>query len=49
MWKNECEREGERDYERYGRPSFERSRYDRDDACYFRGYGRGFASPSLPA
>jgi hypothetical protein len=34
----DSERDGERDFERYGRPSYERSRYDDDDRCYFRGY-----------
>lgn len=37
-FRNECEREGARDFERNGRPSYERSRYDHDDKCYFTGY-----------
>lgn len=39
MWfRNECEREGAEDYRRDRHPSYERSRDDWDDRCYFEGY-----------
>jgi hypothetical protein len=40
-WDRDCReerREGERDYERFGRPNYERSRYGDGDGCYFNGY-----------
>lgn len=32
------ERDGERDYEHYGRADWERNRWDDSDRCYFNGF-----------